>query len=312
MYIKRDYLKDYTNFFFKSISESKLLEKNYYDLQTKDLLKPFSDWEKSMNDYVTREFKKTFDEACLKVVKQQNSALTILGLKEVLARLELQGSFEDECVLLFLCTPDTLEELLKPITSLANSELNLTNIFNFKPVISIENIKFIKVDNDVTCIEINHSSSIQTENSVYSLHGSSTCFINSGNVLSVEDRLALINAAISAITKKSDELRVPSDLSGIDRFKRFNLLETDEILQLGMVNTLFDILIQYKWILMDINAGVETDNTLYRLMSKNTTLLIDMKANEISISKIFGYKHSVFVKVDISDKENIKENVCIY
>lgn len=308
----RDYLKDYTNFFFKSISKSKLLEKNYYNLQTKGLLKPFSDWKNSMNEYVMTEFRKTFDEVCLKVVKQQNSALTILGLKEVLARLELQVSFEDKCVLLFLCTPDTLEELLKPITSLANSELNLTNIFNFKPIIFIEDIKFIKVDNDVTCIEINYSSSIQTEDSVYSLHDSSTCFINSGNVLSVEDRLVLINAAIEVVNKKSRELRVPSDLSVIDTFKRFNLLETDEILQLGMVDTLVDILIQYKWILMDISAGTQTDNTLYRLMSKNTTLDITMSDNEIFVSKVFSYKHSISVKVDISDKENIKENVCIY
>lgn len=312
MYIAIDYSKDYTNFFFKSISESKLLEKNYYDLQTKDLLKPFSEWKNSMNEYVMTEFRKTFDEVCLKVVKQQNSALTILGLKEVLARLELQVSFEDKCVLLFLCTPDTLEELLKPITSLANSELNLTNIFNFKPIIFIEDIKFIKVDNDVTCIEINYSSSIQTEDSVYSLHDSSTCFINSGNVLSVEDRLVLINAAIEVVNKKSRELRVPSDLSVIDTFKRFNLLETDEILQLGMVDTLVDILIQYKWILMDISAGTQTDNTLYRLMSKNTTLDITMSDNEIFVSKVFSYKHSISVKVDISDKENIKENVCIY
>lgn len=312
MYITRDYLKDYTNFFFKSISESKLLEKNYYNLQTKGLLKPFSDWKNSMDRYVTIEFKKTFDEACLEVVKQQNSALTILGLKEVLARLELQCSFEDKCVLLFLCTHDTLKELLEPITSLANSELNLTCIFSFKPVISIENIKFIKVDNDVTCIEINYSSSIQTEDSVYSLHDSSTCFINSNKVLPIENRIELVNAAIEAVNKKSHELRVSSDLSHIDRFKRFNMLETDEILQLGMVNTLFDILIQYKWILMGISTGTQSDNTLYKLMSKNTTLDIIMSENEILVSKVFSYKHSISVKVDISDKKNVKENVCIY
>lgn len=312
MYIAIDYLKDYTNFFFKSISDSKLLEKNYYDLQTKDLLKPFSDWKNNMDEYVTIEFRKTFDETRLEVVKQQNSALTILGLKEVFARLELQCSFEDKCVLLFLCTPDTLEELLKPITSLANSELNLTNIFNFKPLIAIENIQFIKVDNDVTCIEINYSSSIQTENSVYSLHESSTCFINSNKVLPIKNRIELINAAIEAVNKKSHELRVSSDLSHIDRFKRFNMIETNEILQLGMINTLFDILIQYKWILMGISAGTQSDNILYKLMSKNTTLDINMSDNEIFVSKVFSYKHSVSVKVDISDKENVKENICIY
>ena len=39
---------------------------------------------------------------------------------------------------------------------------------------------------------------------------------------------------------------------------------------------------------------------------------ITMSDNEIFVSKVFSYKHSISVKVDISDKENIKENVCIY
>lgn len=299
--------------FYNSISKANILEKNYYDIKSKNIIDDnFNNaYKKVLEVYSQEEFTKTTNEIFKEISSNQSNPILSVGVKTILSNLKFKIKPEDRCILVFLVKKYNMTQVIQNLVKTVSTNVSKVDYLNFKPYISINDIKFIKIDKAVTSIEIHYTISIDSKSSfTYNLISTTSCFISSKNLISNKEKLRLISLAILAIHKEIKSYIISSSIPNKERFRLNNLKEVDSILKYGMLDNLLNILVLYKFILIDVINGEENEVTLFNLI-KDTTLKIEICHNNIEINKYFGLDRSIKVIIDTSNNTT-KEVINIY